>query len=228
MARGRRVYDNVFLVGGPGLSDDADCCVYLADFGKDLVLIDAGAGPSAATLGHNIMELGYNPMDITLAVATHAHIDHVGGLPYLREEFGVRLAAHGEDADSLALADDAKTAASWYGIVLPPIAVDERLTGESGSWTFPGGTLHWVHTPGHTPGSISPYLDTAGKRVLFGQDIHGPFSEAFGSNLVHYRASMEKLLALDADILCEGHFGIYEGKKKVRQYIESYLKRNVG
>jgi hypothetical protein len=36
---------------------------------------------------------------------------------------------------------------------------------------------------------------------------------------------MENLLSLKADILCEGHAGVYKGKEKVRNYIESYLER---
>ena len=35
---------------------------------------------------------------------------------------------------------------------------------------------------------------------------------------------MEKLLALKADMLCEGHAGVYKGDK-VRKYIEGYLER---
>lgn len=225
MARARKVHENVYLVGGPGISHDEDCCVYLIDFGKDLVLIDAGAGKSVGTLAHNIMELGFDPMNLSLVVVTHAHIDHVGGLIQMRDQYGAKLAAHSLDAEALKNADDAKTAASWYGITLPPIEVDERLEGESGSWTIGGKKLHWLFTPGHTPGSISPYLDTGGKRVLFGQDIHGPFQESFGSDLKKWHESMDKLIKLEADILCEGHFGIYTGKNKVKEYIESYMRQ---
>jgi hypothetical protein len=35
---------------------------------------------------------------------------------------------------------------------------------------------------------------------------------------------MQALLALDADILGEGHFGIYQPKDHVREYIERYLE----
>jgi hypothetical protein len=38
---------------------------------------------------------------------------------------------------------------------------------------------------------------------------------------------MEKLLALDADILCEGHFGIFQPKEHVIRYIKRYLKNNI-
>jgi hypothetical protein len=31
------------------------------------------------------------------------------------------------------------------------------------------------------------------------------------------------MLDLDADILCEGHFGIYRGKDNVKEFIGSFL-----
>jgi len=35
---------------------------------------------------------------------------------------------------------------------------------------------------------------------------------------------MGAVLDLNADILCEGHYGIYEGKDKVRSFIEEQLR----
>ncbi|MDY6855177.1 MAG: MBL fold metallo-hydrolase [Thermodesulfobacteriota bacterium] len=81
-----------------------------------------------------------------------------------------------------------------------------------------------LHTPGHTPGSLSVYMDRKGKRILFGQDIHGPFLPIMGSDLIQWRDSMNLLLTLNADILCEGHFGIYSSKEEVKKYIEGYFK----
>ncbi len=62
---------------------------------------------------------------------------------------------------------------------------------------------------GHTPGSIALTVDSDGQKILFGQDIHGPFNEAWGSDLEQWKHSMQVLLDLQAVILCEGHFGIY-------------------
>jgi hypothetical protein len=47
----------------------------------------------------------------------------------------------------------------------------------------------------------------------------------FGSDIQDWKDSMEKLIALEADILCEGHFGTYQPKGKVKSYIEGYLRR---
>ena len=64
-----------------------------------------------------------------------------------------------------------------------------------------------------------------GRRILFGQDLHGPILPEFGSNLDDWDRSTKKLLDLDADILCEGHFGIYKTKKDVKNYILSYREQ---
>jgi glyoxylase-like metal-dependent hydrolase (beta-lactamase superfamily II) len=63
--------------------------------------------------------------------------------------------------------------------------------------------------------------------VLFGQDLHGPFSDDFLSNLADYRRSMDRLLALEADILCEGHYGIFQPKERVRRFIEEHRDRHL-
>jgi len=36
---------------------------------------------------------------------------------------------------------------------------------------------------------------------------------------------MERLLDLEADILCEGHFGIFRPRSQVERYIRDYLDR---
>jgi glyoxylase-like metal-dependent hydrolase (beta-lactamase superfamily II) len=69
-------------------------------------------------------------------------------------------------------------------------------------------------------------MDRQGVRILFGQDIHGPFTKEFKSDISQWRSSMHKLLDLKADILCEGHFGIYKPKARVESYIKGYLDQH--
>jgi len=120
--------------------------------------------------------------------------------------------------------NDLLTAASMYGVSYKPVKVDLLLRGEEESLLLGDLDFHFLHTPGHTPGSISVYIDTKDGRVLFGQDIHGPFSDSWNSDLGEWRQSMKKLLDLKADVLCEGHAGVYRGEK-VGEYIRGYLKR---
>ena len=67
-----------------------------------------------------------------------------------------------------------------------------------------------------------------GKRVLFGQDIHGPYVPEWGADPARARTSLGKLIELGADILCEGHFGIYQPADRVKKYIEGYLEELSG
>jgi glyoxylase-like metal-dependent hydrolase (beta-lactamase superfamily II) len=219
------VTDGVYLVGSPDLTDGRDCLVYLVDAGE-LVLIDSGAGVNTAQIVRNIELLGLDPGRLSTLILTHCHIDHVGGAAYLKERFGVRIVMHALDADAVEHADPVKTGASWYSLRLSPLRVDVKIAqGEETLSLRDGTSLICLHTPGHTPGSLAVYGDRGEVRVLFGQDIHGPFLPEFGADLAAWRHSMETLLGLEADILCEGHFGVYRTKVHVRKYIEDYLDR---
>jgi metallo-beta-lactamase class B len=218
-----RICESVYRVGGGEMSDPRDCLVYLIDFG-DLVLIDCGAGQSWSMIRDHIVEVGYDPADLHTLVLTHGHIDHVGAALEIKRETGCRIVAHEGDRAVIETGDPKKSAADWYGVDLAPVAVDHVMPGKSENLAFNAGTMTLIHTPGHTPGSIVAVVETDdGNRVLFGQDLHGPFSEDFGSDVNLWRRSMRDVIALDADILCEGHYGVYHGPDAVRGFIEELL-----
>jgi glyoxylase-like metal-dependent hydrolase (beta-lactamase superfamily II) len=218
------IISGVYLIGGSGITSADDAAIYLIDFAGALVLIDAGAGRSASQIVRNIEMIGLNPANISHLILTHCHIDHIGSAPFFNDRYGTKILIHELDAKAVENGDTLKTAANWYGTIFSPTRVDRKLSGSHEILKFGQEELHCLHTPGHTPGSISLYLDREGKRVLFGQDIHGPFNAAFGSDIEVWKKSMQTLLALNADILCEGHFGIFQPKESVRGYIERYLE----
>jgi glyoxylase-like metal-dependent hydrolase (beta-lactamase superfamily II) len=217
-----RVAEGTFLVGGAELSDDRDCLVYAIDLG-DLVLIDCGAGPGWPRIRQNIRSAGLEPGRVHTLVLTHAHIDHAGAAARVATETGCRVVAHALDAPTLERGDGVRSAADWYGLELTPVAVGLTFAGSALGLEFTRGSLELLHTPGHTPGSLVAVLDRPDGRVLFAQDVHGPFSPQFGSDLEAWRDSMRRLLALEAELLCEGHFGVFRGRTAVRRYLESQL-----
>ncbi len=218
------VLKDIFIVGGPDITDSRDGCVYLMNFGE-LILIDTGAGWSVDKIIGNIKKLGLDPKNLSKIILTHCHIDHIGGVPEIKKRFGSKLYIHKLDAPPLEAGDPILTAASWYQTEFPPTPVDVKFNLPEEILEIGGEKLICLHTPGHTPGSICIYLDKDGKRVLFAQDLHGPLLAEFGSNLEDWDRSTKKLIDLDADILCEGHFGIYKTKKDVRNYILSYRRQ---
>ena len=85
-----------------------------------------------------------------------------------------------------------------------------------------GRSFQIIHIPGHTQGSIAIYVDME-KRILFGQDVHGPYCPEWGADPEQAKISLQKLIDLETDILCEGHFGIYQPAAEVKRYIEGHL-----
>lgn len=222
MQKPEKVVDGVYLVGGQELTDMRDCCVYLVDGGGELALIDAGLGYSCRSILENIKKLGFDPSLLKYVIATHGHIDHIGGLSHF-QSLGAKIVCHAVELDAISKGMTHLTAESYYRVNYQPVNVDVVLKGENQDITVGELTLHCLFTPGHTPGGISPYVDLDGYRILFGQDIHGPFNASWGSDIERWITSMKKLIDLKADILCEGHFGVYKPAAKVRQYIEHYL-----
>jgi metallo-beta-lactamase class B len=223
-----KIAQGIYMVGGADISNPEDASVFIINCGDELCMIDCGAGKSAEFIIENIEETGLDPSRLSSLLLTHCHVDHIGALAFFKEKYKLNVYSHNLDSDAIESGDPKKTASNWYGVRLPKTKVDVRLLGSAGVVDIGNIKIRWLHTPGHTPGSVVFYVDASGQRILFGQDIHGPFNDDFDSDISMWRESMEKVIGLDSDILCEGHFGIYKPKEKVKSYIQSYLDTYAG
>jgi glyoxylase-like metal-dependent hydrolase (beta-lactamase superfamily II) len=217
------ILEGIWQVGGGELSAPEDAASYLVACGSQAVLIDAGSGLASARLAANIRGCLPRECRLSALVLTHCHFDHSGGAEAVRGEFGCRILAHAEDARFLEAGDNGATAASWYGATLAPLHVDELVQGSHGRLAAGSDELQLHHWPGHSPGSLVCTLERGGLKVLFGQDVHGPLHPMLHSNALAYRRSLQLLLELEADILCEGHFGVIRGRQAVARFIRQYL-----
>ncbi len=232
MTSGKMIGDDVALVGSEELSGSGDCHVYAIRYapGK-FCLIDAGV-QSATQIIQNITDTFQEKRwEITHLILTHAHIDHIGAAHEFQAQYSnLKIAAHRWDQGPIEgkPGTEGLTAASWYGITYTPVKLNILFSKDEENMRLGKIKLRIFHTPGHTPGSISIlYNHPSMGKILFGQDVHGPFMREFNSNIQDWHSSMKKLIALDADFLCEGHFGVISGKDKVRNFINSYLKQHM-
>jgi glyoxylase-like metal-dependent hydrolase (beta-lactamase superfamily II) len=218
-----RIKDNLWQVGGMGLTDPSDAAVYLVRFGDKAALIDAGSGRNHSQLMKNIGECLEPNVQLEYLLLTHCHFDHTGGARAVREEYGCRIVAHELDAIYLESGDNRVTGAASYGARIEPFGVDIRLQDPESTLAIGSGTVTAIHCPGHSPGSVVYTTDIDGQLILFGQDLQGPIHSELLSDEGQYLDSLARLLNLQADLLLEGHFGIIESKQEVRAFIENCI-----
>jgi hydroxyacylglutathione hydrolase len=85
-------------------------------------------------------------------LSTHAHIDHVGGLAALHRATGAPVLIHEAD---LALYRHLDMQAQWIGIPTPETMPLRDFVREGDRVRWGNYFAEVLHTPGHTPGSIS-------------------------------------------------------------------------
>ena len=225
MAEGRHasITSDIDQVGGGPLTSPEDAAIYLLRSGDRAALVDAGCGTSPVQLFQNIEASG-TPLDrIETLLITHCHFDHTGGAQALRDRTGCRIVAHELEARFLEEGDQRVTGAKWYGAFLEPFQVDVKLKGKRQELWVGEKRIEALHVPGHSPGSLVYVTESDGLKILFGQDVHGPLDASLLSNREDYRRSLRLLLSLEADVLCEGHYGVIRGKEEVADFIESFL-----
>jgi len=226
----REVEDGVVLLWEPHVHPFARCNMwYVRGTERDL-LIDAGTGlrPLTPALprtdGHPVV-----------AVATHGHFDHVGAL----HEFGDRR-AHRNEAHEFASMPESLTLAHLYRALEHPVTAlpydawrreDYRVLPAAVGTTLVDGDcvdlgqrkLTVLHLPGHSPGSIGFFDERSG--TLFSGDAlyDGELIDDFDtSDVEHYRATMERLLALPIRAGHGGHGPSFDESRK-RVLVQEYL-----
>ena len=99
--------------------------------------------------------LGRHKLTVKAIVSTHAHIDHVGGLSKLHKYTGAPVLMHRDD---LPLYQAMDMQASFLGVHPPDLTEIDQLLKEGDSLRWGSFEAQVIHTPGHTPGSVSLYL----------------------------------------------------------------------
>ncbi|MFF0014351.1 MBL fold metallo-hydrolase [Streptomyces sp. NPDC005374] len=135
-----RIFDNVAVLSVGFVSATA----ILTPGG--IILIDALDNPDEAEqyIVSGLRSLGADPSKIKYVVVTHGHGDHFGGAQYLADQYGARVMMAPADWDLVASTN-------------PANAPDRDLDIADGQkLTLGRTTVTLNHTPGHTPGTVSP------------------------------------------------------------------------
>jgi hydroxyacylglutathione hydrolase len=130
---------------------EVNCYILGDEDTREAVVIDPGGDEDA------ILEvLNYNKFQLKLIIDTHGHFDHVDANQPLKEATGAKIAIH--ELDAPALSQPSQEALFFTGNRLRRSEADILLK-EGDTLTFGKYRLQVLHTPGHTPGSISLVLE---------------------------------------------------------------------
>lgn len=185
-----RMFGNTYFVG----TYQGSC--HLIDTGDGLIMIDPGYASTAYLIIDSIYQLGFDPHDIKYIINTHWHYDHAEATAGFADLSG---------AKTLIGRDDAEKAKKYFEA---DILIDDGDTLSLGNTT-----IQFLHTPGHTKGTISLFYETTdGERTCRAGMFGGaglntlvPEKYDFEGCREAYFASVERLKKEHVDLFIGNH-----------------------
>jgi glyoxylase-like metal-dependent hydrolase (beta-lactamase superfamily II) len=178
-----------------------NCSVFGDEATREALVVDPGDD-----IARVLEVVDRHGLNVKAIVITHAHIDHIGGAQKLKQATGAPVYMNLNDIELQKMLD---VQAAWLGM-RPPAAVEIDQPAKDGDLLALGSTaFHVLHTPGHTPGSISLWIPTERKLVagdtLF-RDSIGRTDLPGGDGRQILRSIHDKLLPLpDETVVIPGH-----------------------
>jgi len=171
--------------------------VYLI-YGDDICLIDSGVASSGKIIFDYITKTAKRPEDISRLILTHSHPDHMGAASTIKKATGCLVAAHEKER---AWIEDAELQArerpvpGFFSLVEGSVEVD-RLLQEGDKLDLGGVEARVLHTPGHSPGSISLWLPED-EALLSADAVPVPGDLPIYEDFRQSEASIKRILATE-------------------------------
>jgi hydroxyacylglutathione hydrolase len=190
-----------------------NCNTYFID-GPSRILIDPGHRAMFEHVQRGLEDLNLSIKDIDVVICTHAHPDHLEAVPLLKNT-ATLFTMHETEWQWAATMGKQMSAA--YGIDIDDFRPDFFL--KEGTLALDGIELDIIHTPGHSPGSVTLYWPL--QKALFTGDLI--FKEGLGRTDLpggdgsQLKESIIGLKELDVEWLLSGHGEVISGAEKVKK-----------
>jgi len=140
-------------------------------YGENICLIDSGVAGSEKIILEYLKRTGKGPEEISTLILTHAHPDHIGAAAAIKRISGCIVAAHAAEKawiEDVELQAKERPVPGFFYLVGDSVPVSQTLQ-DGDVLHLEGDLTLWVlHTPGHSPGSLSLWLEEDG--ALFSAD----------------------------------------------------------
>ncbi len=179
----------------------ANCYIIGDEKSNEGAIIDPGGDPEKIL--HAVKETG---LEIRYILATHGHFDHSAATKRLKEELDAEFLLHEED---LSFVRRSKKSAEQWGINIDQVPDPDGYIKEDDILKLGLLELKIIHTPGHSPGGISIYVESenalfSGDTLFLGSVGRTDFDG--GSMEILVTSIKEKLYALpDSTVVYTGH-----------------------
>jgi hydroxyacylglutathione hydrolase len=155
---------------------------------------------------HIALAVEQTDLEVGSIIVTHAHIDHVGAVAALVDEYTCPVLMHAESEPML---KQLPTQAMMMGLKFGKVPAVDRHIGEGEVLEVGELRLRSLYTPGHAPGHLAFYVEDQGL-VLSGDALFagsvGRVDLPGGSMEVLMRSIEEQLLTLpDETTVYPGH-----------------------
>lgn len=189
-----------------------NCNAYLIT-GPTNILIDPGHIRLFKHVLNGLHQLGLALEDIGLVICTHAHPDHLEAVQLLKEQKALFTVHELEWALIKAMEGYISSPGqNRLDLFTPDFFLKE------GDLKVGDLSLEVIHTPGHSPGSVSVYWPE--KKALFTGDVifQGSIgrTDLPGGNGAQLKESIRRLMEKDIEWILAGHGGIVSGAREVK------------
>lgn len=219
----------------------AESCVYLLEGQDESIIISGGMSYIAPAIVRQIDEFGLDESKIRNALILHAHFDHIGIVPFLRERYpAIKVYVSSRGAEILSEPRSIATINKFSHSVAMHMGMEQELSSGHRDWhtglkmevvsdedviELGDMDVRIIETPGHSSCSVSAYVTQI--QALFPSDGGGiPWKDkivpAPNSNFTQYAESLKKLQSLHVKYICADHFGYIYGEEA-----ESYLNNSL-
>jgi hydroxyacylglutathione hydrolase len=126
---------------------ETNCYLVYCEQTMDCAVVDPGAEPEKIV--HVIEQKGLRP---SVLINTHGHVDHVGANKDIKERYGIPLCIHSSDS---AMLRNLLNSTMGFFIGAKKSPPPDRFIEEGEEIHIGNSRLKVIHTPGHSPGSVS-------------------------------------------------------------------------